>query len=286
MRLHTRAPGKVNLCLYVGAPRADDRHPLVSVVQAVTLADELALEPAPDDAGPDEVVCPGVAGPNLAARALTAFREATGWDAPPVRLTIAKRVPVAAGMGGGSAAAAAALRLASHAAGGTDPALLLELAAGLGGDVPALVEPGRVLMLDSGERVRRLRDPQPFGVLLLPSPHQLSTADVYAAFDRLGAARGGAELAELERAVEPLTPDHLHNDLQAAALELCPPIADALAAVERAGAAHALVSGSGPTVVGLFPGVEGVERAAAAAGALGGVAARPIEPGYAVVRPG
>jgi 4-diphosphocytidyl-2-C-methyl-D-erythritol kinase len=132
--------------------------------------------------------------------------------------------------------------------------------------------------------VRGLREPQPFGVLLLPSAHQLSTRDVYAAFDRLGAARGGAELAELERAIEPLTPEHVHNDLQAAALELCPPIADALAAVERAGAAYSLVSGSGPTVAGFFPGIEGVERAAAAARALGGIAARPVAPGYAAVR--
>src|SRR3954449_4595581 len=96
-----RAPGKVNLSLYVGAPRADGLHPLVSVVQPVSLADELTLEPAPG-AVADEVVCPGVEGENLAGAALAAFREATGWDAPPQRLTIAKRVPVAAGLGGGA----------------------------------------------------------------------------------------------------------------------------------------------------------------------------------------
>src|SRR5436190_15370747 len=91
-----RAPGKVNLSLFVGAPRADGLHPLRSVVQSVSLADELTLEPAPG--GADEVACPGVEGPNLAAEALAAFRVATGWDAPPLRLTIRKRVPVAAGM--------------------------------------------------------------------------------------------------------------------------------------------------------------------------------------------
>ena len=115
--LYARAPGKVNLSLFVGAPRADGLHPLVSVVQAVTVADELTLAPAPDGATGDEVVCPGVDGPNLAGRALAAFRAATGWDAPPQRLEIVKRVPIAAGMGGGSADAAAALRLAAHAAG-------------------------------------------------------------------------------------------------------------------------------------------------------------------------
>jgi 4-diphosphocytidyl-2-C-methyl-D-erythritol kinase len=79
----------------------------VSVVQALSLADELTLEPAERD----EVVCPGVEGPNLAGRALRLFREHTGWDGPPQRLTIDKRIPVAAGMGGGSSDAAATLRL-------------------------------------------------------------------------------------------------------------------------------------------------------------------------------
>ena len=74
--LHARAPGKVNLCLYVGTPREDGLHPLVSIVQALSLADELTLEPAAGQ--DDEVVCPGVEGPNLAARALQLFREPTG----------------------------------------------------------------------------------------------------------------------------------------------------------------------------------------------------------------
>jgi hypothetical protein len=114
--LRERAPGKVNLSLFIGPTRASDgRHELVSVMQSVTLADDHTLEPAPDGAGADEVVCPGVDGDNLALDALRAFRAATGWDAPPQRLTIAKRVPVAAGMGGGSGDAAAALRLAARA---------------------------------------------------------------------------------------------------------------------------------------------------------------------------
>ena len=74
--LTTLAPGKVNLCLLVGAPRADGLHPLVSVVQPTDLADEVSLEPADFD----EVICPGVNGPNLALRALEAFRFATDWE--------------------------------------------------------------------------------------------------------------------------------------------------------------------------------------------------------------
>jgi 4-diphosphocytidyl-2-C-methyl-D-erythritol kinase len=284
--LRCLAPGKVNLTLFVGAPRADGMHPLASVVQAVTLADELTLAPAAPGARADEVICPAVEGENLAARALAAFRAATGWDGPPQVLTIDKRVPVAAGMGGGSSDAAAALRLAAHAVDGAEPALLHEIAARLGGDVPSLLTPGRVLMTGAGERVRPLRDPGPFGVLVLPSDHALSTPAVYRAFDGLGAARGGAELDALEFALsqQQLTPELVHNDLQAAALSLHPPIAEALAAVEGAGAAHVMVSGSGPTVFGLFPGAEGVERAQAAAEALGGHAAHPVPPGYGQVR--
>jgi 4-diphosphocytidyl-2-C-methyl-D-erythritol kinase len=280
MRLRCLAPGKVNLTLYVGAPRADGLHPLVSVVQPVSLADELTLEPAGGraDITSDEVICPGVEGENLAGAALAAFRAATGWDAPPQRLTIAKRVPVAAGMGGGSGDAAAALRLAAHAAGVDDPALLLALAAPLGGDVPSQVAPGRTLMTGAGEHVRALEPSGSLALVILPSEHGLSTPAVYREFDRLGVQRSPEELAELE-ALGGDAP--LHNDLQAAARSLCPPIDEALAAVAATGADHVLVSGSGPTVFGLYA---DVGRARAAAAAVGGVAAEPVDAAFGAVR--
>jgi 4-diphosphocytidyl-2-C-methyl-D-erythritol kinase len=271
MTLVERAPGKVNLSLFVGAPRADGLHPLVSVVQAVTLADELTMRPG--DGPQDEVVCPGVAGPNLAAAALAAFREATGWDAPPQRITIAKRVPVAAGMGGGSSDAAAALRLAARAAGVTPEPLLHELAVSIGADVPSLLTPGRVLMTGAGEHVERLPDPEPFGLLLVPSADALSTPAVYRAFDELGAARTPAELAaraDAARAGEPPAPV---NDLQDAARSLCSGIDPVLAAVRAAGANLAMVSGSGPTVFGLFDTPDAARTAAAVV--PGAIAAEP-----------
>jgi 4-diphosphocytidyl-2-C-methyl-D-erythritol kinase len=270
------AHGKVNLSLFVGAPRADGLHPLVSVVQAVTLADELTLEPG--DAEHDEVVCPGVEGENLAARALAAFRAATGWDAAPQRLTIVKHLPVAAGMGGGSADAAATLRLAARAAGRVDPALLHELAVGLGADVPSLLDPGRVLMTGAGERVEKLADPEPFGLVLVPSTQALSTPAVYREFDRLGVARTRDELDAREaeaRAGEPPPPV---NDLQEAACALCPAIDLVIEHVAATGAEYTMVSGSGPTVFGFF---DDPLMARAAAAALvdrypGAVAAEPV----------
>jgi 4-diphosphocytidyl-2-C-methyl-D-erythritol kinase len=311
--LRARAPAKVNLCLFLGPTREDGRHELVSVVQSLSLADELTLAPAAGDAGADRVVCPGVEGENLAARALRAFREATGWDAPPQELRIDKRVPVAAGMGGGSADAAATLRLAAAAAGVEDPALLMRLAADLGADIPALLTPGRALTTGAGERVRRLASPagvdsvgveaagagegEPgMGFLVLRAAERLSTADVYAEADRLGLPRSAGGLREALRAVEAaleswereLPLKMLINELEPAARSLCPVIDGALAQVRAAGADVALVSGSGPTVVGLFLGPSGPAAADSACAGLASrrpppLVARPVGADFAAV---
>lgn len=259
------APAKINLGLFVGPARASDgRHELASVMQSLSLADELTLEPAAAGAERDEVLCPGapIAGENLAATALRAFRESTGWRAPPQRLSIVKRIPVAAGMGGGSADAAAALRLVRHASGLGDERLLLELAATLGADVPAQVAPGRWLASGAGERLEALREPPGgFSVLVLALDAELSTAAVYAEADRLAATRDlsevrgcGERLAAALAGGEPLPAarELLHNDLQDAAVSLCPRIVRSLEQAREAGADTAFVSGSGPTVVGLF----------------------------------
>jgi 4-diphosphocytidyl-2-C-methyl-D-erythritol kinase len=294
--LRTLAPGKVNLCLFVGEPRPEDGlHPLVSVVQPVSLADVLTLEPDPEGAAAgahDRVHCPGVAGENLAARALAGFRAATGWDAPPQRLRIDKRVPLAAGMGGGSADAAAALRLAAAASGLPVPE---GLAMRLGADVPVLLDPTRALMTGAGERVEPLPAAPAFGLVVAPVDAELSTPAVYRACDLLGLARSADDLAALEGAVRAaaaggaaLPAELAVNDLQDAARHLCPAIDGMLAAVRAAGAEHALVSGSGPTVVGLCSDAAGAERVAAALRAAGyprAVAVAAAAPDAAAVVP-
>jgi 4-diphosphocytidyl-2-C-methyl-D-erythritol kinase len=271
--LTAHAPGKVNLCLFVGEPRADGYHPLVSVFQSVSLADELTLEAAPSGATADEVVCPGVAGPNLAAKALAAYRDGSGWDAPPVRLTILKRVPVAAGMGGGSGDAAAALRLAARAAGRPDDPLLERLAPTLGADVPFQLRGGRALVTGIGERVQRLEPGAPRAFVLVPSREALSTPAVYAEADRLRTTRSPDALAAAEADVRAGALPAV-NDLQDAARSLCPSIDAALERLTRAGAGHVLVSGSGPTVFGGFDDPE--RAAAAAAGIDGALVAEPV----------
>ncbi|HEY4280612.1 MAG TPA: hypothetical protein VGM91_20505 [Conexibacter sp.] len=304
--LRALAPGKTNLCLFLGPTRADGLHELVSLIEPLSLADELTLEPLPGGlavaaapglasemcaAGADEVVCAGVEGPNLAAEALARYRAASGWNGPPQRLTIVKRVPVAAGMGGGSGDAAAALRLAAHAAGRPGDPLIATLASGLGADVPSQVEPGPVLVHGAGEHVEPVALPPAHAALVIPSQEQLSTPAVFREADRLGLGRDAAELLELrERVREGLLPELVVNDLEPAARSLCPSIDVSLDAARAAGADHAFVSGSGPTVIGLWWGRAAGAAAEAAAVALrdrfpGAVATHPVASDFAHVVP-
>jgi len=278
--LRALAPAKINLGLFVGPTRADGRHAIASVMQSISLADQLTLELAPPGVTRDEVVCPGVPGENLAARALALFRAATGWDGAAVRITIDKRIPVAAGLGGGSADAAATLRLARAASGMGDEDLLFVLAAELGADVPAQVAPGRWLASGAGESLQVLPDPvSPLGVLVVPLAAQLSTPTVYATADRLSLARDAFSVQAFREkqgqafelgAPLPRNVELLHNDLQAAAIELCPEIRGVLGQAEQAGAEVAFVSGSGPTVIGLFAHANGLARAERAVAGLAG----------------
>ncbi len=266
-----RAPAKINLCLFVGPVRGDGRHELVTVMESIALCDEVTLNVETDRAGADTVVCPGVTGPNLAAAALAAFRERTGWRGPPVRLEIVKRIPVAAGMAGGSADAAAALRLAAAAAGIDDDELLVAIATGLGADVPSQVRGGPVLATGAGETLRTLPRGEERHVLVLPAASALSTADVYREADRLGLTRDAAGLAGALSRVEAalarggvIVAKLIENDLQDAARSLHPPVGPALCELRAHGAEHAIVAGSGPTVIGLFADAEAARVAARA----------------------
>jgi 4-diphosphocytidyl-2-C-methyl-D-erythritol kinase len=263
-----RAYAKVNLCLFLGPPRADGRHELLTLFDSLTLADELSVTAAPSG---DRVVCAGVPGRNLVADAVAALRAA-GWDPPGLCVAIEKRIPVAAGMGGGSADAAAVLRLAPRLA-PVDPDAVARIAAGLGADVPAQVDPGPSIGTGAGDVLLPLPGLPPYGVLVLPQPSPLPTAAVYREADRLGLARTSDELAALRDELTSVVADRLPdawivNDLQPAAVSLAPVIEDALQAARDAGADRALVCGSGPTVIGLYRGEDGPDRATAAAHSL------------------
>jgi len=268
--LRELAYAKLNLVLHVGPPRDDGMHPICSLVASIDLADEVTAEPK--EAGGDTVECRGVAGHNLAARALAEFRSRAGRELPPLAVTIEKRIPVAAGLGGGSADAAATLRIANQLAGDPlAPEELLRLAAELGSDVPAQLEPGHALVQGTGERVEHV-SVLPFFAVLLPDRNGLSAASVYGELDRLEGTRGELDPEPLRRiATSPLAEiaASLDNDLQPAALSLRPELRERLDALAAAGAFGAAVSGSGPTCFGLFPDRSSAETAASElAGAL------------------
>jgi 4-diphosphocytidyl-2-C-methyl-D-erythritol kinase len=255
------AAAKLNLCLYLGPRRDDGLHEICSLFQPLALADRIVVAASERD----EVVCPGVEGPNLAQAALAALREA-GWSHPPVRIEIDKRIPVAAGLGGGSADAAAVLRLAAGEVEGIE-----EIAASLGADVTSQLDPALALVRGAGELIEPLPEPGEYGVVLIPDPDGLATAEVYAEADRLGLGRSREELegiaARLRAAcvagASPLEyADLLVNDLATAAISLRPSIRETLEALGEAGAELALVTGSGPTAVGLFADIAKADAAA------------------------
>ena len=229
-------------------------HPLVSVVQPVDLADELNLKGS-DPLRFDEIVCPGVEGENLAARALAEFRSATGWDGPPVRIEITKRIPVAAGMAGGSSDAAAALRLISQVSGVPVPK---DLPMRLGADVTVMLHGTRALMTGAGEHVEPLPGDKP-PLIVVPLDAQLGAGEVYREFDARDTPRTPEEL---EAAAAAIRAGHLTpvNDLESAARRLCPAIDPALDALREAGVEHPMVTGSGPTVFGISGDPEALAR--------------------------
>jgi 4-diphosphocytidyl-2-C-methyl-D-erythritol kinase len=257
-----RAPAKLNLCLYLGPTRDDGLHEIRSLFEPLELADELLIA----EAEADEVICEGIEAPDLTARALAALRE-QGWDGPPLRIEVTKRVPVAAGLGGGSADAAAVLRLAMGEVEG-----LRSIAAGIGADVPSQLQPRPCLVAGAGEVIEPAPPPGEHAVVLIPQGEGLATAAVYAEADRLGSPRGESELEAIRRQLRDAVDtgaspldyrEHLVNDLQQAAISLRPEIEEALEALESAGAAHAMVTGSGPTAFGLYPTQEEAATAAA-----------------------
>jgi 4-diphosphocytidyl-2-C-methyl-D-erythritol kinase len=259
MTVTVRAPAKINLHLGVGAPRADGFHPLVTVYQALGLCDDVTVTPSPgwtlsvsvpDWIDPETVP---VNGDNIIDRAAQLLAGHHGMAAR-AAVSVTKAIPVAGGMAGGSADAAAALvaldrlwRLE------TPDADLLALAAELGSDVPFALLGGTALGTGRGELVEPVPDPTTWWWVVVPSARGLSTPAVYRRFDELApdaqAEPPGADATQAALATgdpEALA-GALHNDLQEAALDLRPDLADLLELGRRAGALRGIVSGSGPT---------------------------------------
>lgn len=262
-----RAPAKVNLHLGVGGVEDDGFHPLVTVFHAIGLYDDVSvarssgwslqvsgadwIDPADVPLDEDNIVA-------RAAQLLTAHHQRP----TPAAVSIAKSIPVAGGMAGGSADGAAALvaldRLWDLQ---TSDADLLALAAELGSDVPFSLLGGTAVGTGRGHVVSPVDDHGQWWWVAVPSADGLSTPAVYRHFDRLFPNAGpptGAEavLAALGTRDPAVLARALHNDLQAAALDLRPDLAALIATGEAAGALRGIVSGSGPTCVFLCAGAD------------------------------
>ena len=288
--VRVEAPGKVNLFLSAGAPGPDGYHPLTTVFQAVRLIETvtarrqsaqdhgtvtLTLE-EPNDAVPTDAS-------NLAVRAAELLAEATGVNEG-VDLLLRKRVPVAGGMAGGSADAAATL-VACNALWGTNLTLpeLSALAARLGADVPFSLTGATAVGSGRGDLVTPIMTRGSYHWVFALAEEGLSTPAVFRHFDELSAS--GPTDPAVRDVPEALTAALragdvcalaacLHNDLQAAALDLRPELARVIAVAEEAGALRAIVSGSGPTIAALVedPGsAQRVSRALTASGLVADV---------------
>jgi 4-diphosphocytidyl-2-C-methyl-D-erythritol kinase len=268
--VRTRAPGKINVYLSVGALQDDGYHDVATAYQAVSLYEDVIAEHDDDFSvtfgGPIDTSGVPVDDSNLALRAARLVADAAGYRGG-VRLTIDKQVPVAGGMGGGSADAAATL-LAVDTLWGTGLGRdeLLRIAAELGADVPFAFAGGTAVGTGRGDELSPALAKGQFHWVLVLSDAGLSTPAVYSALDE-HRDRYRADIAPvhdtpyvesnvlqaLRAGDAELLADCLHNDLQAPAMRLQPTLAAVLEQGERAGALAGIVSGSGPTVAFLVP---------------------------------
>jgi 4-diphosphocytidyl-2-C-methyl-D-erythritol kinase len=266
-----QAPAKVNVHLGVGPLRPDGFHELRTVYLAVSLLDTVTARPGTGLAL--TVTGEGADGAARGADRVPTDRRNLVWRAAELLATsagvaadatieIAKSIPTAAGLAGGSADAAAAL-VALDALWGTRASRedLGDLAAQLGSDVPFSLVGGVALGVGRGELVTPVLSRTRWHWVLGIAGEGLSTPAVYGELDRMrasGRVPDGEDLPTVEPVVAALRRGPtaalaaaLSNDLQAPALALRPELGRALRATAEAGAAAALVSGSGPTVAAL-----------------------------------
>lgn len=252
-RVSERAPAKLNLDLYVEGRREDGYHLLDSVVAFTAFGDEVVVAPADgfrlDVDGPFAAALLA-AGESLVTRAVHGLAAGFG-RAPALSVRLTKRIPLAAGLGGGSADAAAVLRAAARLWGvAGDAASLVEIAAGLGADVPACLA-GRPARLTGIGDALAPAPPIPRLELVLANPNRAApTGAVYRALDPATFAP-----APVRAAAHGTWPAWLldgRNDLEAAAATVAPAIVEVRRALVATGARLVRLSGSGATVFAAY----------------------------------
>jgi len=286
-RLSASAPAKINFGLRLVGLRPDGYHEIESIFLPLDLGDDLRLDISRDteprvtlalerEAGTPEDGVPAD-DRNLAARAARGFVESARLPVS-VDIRLVKRIPAAAGLGGGSSDAGAVLRtLAAAFPDALRPDAVARLARSLGADVPFFLDPRPALVEGVGERVEPLERWPALALALVNPGVPLPTAEVYRAADALLPTLTPPDPASTLRArleavgsVASGRPDALAtllvNDLEPAAVRLCPPVARLRERLRKLGALAVGMSGSGPTVFGVFPGVREARAALERAG--------------------
>ena len=259
-----RAEGKINLYLDVLARTDDGYHTIESVMQSVSLCDRVTVS-AMRGEGDIRIGCnlPYIPcdGRNIAYKAVRALLDETGIDAA-VRIFLDKRIPVAGGMAGGSADAAAVLTAANRVLGHPlPPERLRALAAALGADVPFCMTGGTALCTGVGDVTSPTENRLARPLLIVPSRESVSTPWAYGELDRAygGFAAPRLHDARLDRLTAALAigdiagvAQNLYNIFEAVVLPHRPLAAKAKQLLTDCGAVAAMMSGSGPTVFGIF----------------------------------
>jgi 4-diphosphocytidyl-2-C-methyl-D-erythritol kinase len=271
-----RAPAKINLNLNMTGRRADGYHLLDSVAIFAELADHITISLASTDSVTMTGSMTGNINPADTSlhKARDAFRLKTGWNQP-VSIRMEKHIPVAAGLGGGSADAAAVLRgMAMLSEIQMNTRDMMEIALGIGADVPALMhswQTSALRMQGIGERLTPLHLSHDLGILLANPGVAVSTAAVFDAMRQANPDMGvDMDMAENASAL-PDDPLDLTaqiargNDMTAAAISLAPAIETLLVALHQSVTEYqgygAAMSGSGATCFALFPTIQQAEKA-------------------------
>ncbi len=251
------AHAKLNVFLRVLGRREDGYHDIQTVILPLELHDRITVEEADGFEvlveGPRAKELEAAGGDALIGRAAHAWASAAGLDAPRARLTLDKRIPIAAGLGGGSADAAATI-LALDELHGTDLSreTLLGIAASVGSDVPALLLGGPVYADGRGDQVTAVHG-QTTHWVIVPSDLTIATPDAYGWWDKEGSTGPdpGVVIAAFEAGNDAILGPAMFDDLQAPVVARHPVIESTIQALLDAGALGAAMTGSGPTVVAL-----------------------------------
>ena len=257
------SPAKINLFLHVHGKRPDGYHELFSLMCCITLFDEISLQFKGGDH--IEVYCshPNVPADdtNLAHRAARLFLSQMG-SARGLEIKLTKNIPVAAGLGGGSSnAASILLALNAHYGHPFSETHLMEMGLKLGADVPFFIFKKPALATGVGEKLNLFEGRLPYHFLLLYPGFSVSTAEIYQNLN-LGLTKAEKKPTSNHLKLNRFNPArHLTNDLEQVTVPKYPEIGLAKERLLNLGAVGALMSGSGPTVFGLFDNVETAETA-------------------------